>query len=164
MCNVCNSGAYGRSSCGCAFNRLNALTSTSSGCAYNTTANSGNGYGCSNGCSCGCWNGTWQRLCRDACGNILARNGFNFCCCQQHHCHNHCCNCGCCCGNGNTSGNNGGTTTQNGNGSFQCITFCGYGNAATQNTAGRTATNTAAYYARQYGLTCDDNADCVYNY
>ena len=149
MCNLCNMGIGNRN-----------------GCAAGTFQNAGD-----NGI-CGWWNGTWQRVCRDACGNLIVRNvtGCNPCCgCCHHAC---CCNP---CGNtGNdnpTTGNNGNTGT-NTNGVFRCVTFCGYGvgQANTgQTNARQTATPfgcncAAAYYARQYGLTCDDNAECSYNF
>jgi hypothetical protein len=52
------------------------------------------------------------------------------------------------------------------------VTFCGYGVGqanASQGTATQADTPfgcncAAAYYARQYGLTCDDNAECSYNF
>ena len=159
MCNVWNTGAYTRNGCCGGFTTVNTINTA------NTTNRTGNVDG-----FCGYWNGTWQRMCRDACGNILTRNG-GYCGCQ-HYCHpccqpRPCCPCGCNVGNGTTgnngvTGNNGGTT--GGNGGFRCITFCGFGNGLTQTTGTPTRTNTDAYYARQYGLTCDDNADCVYNF
>ena len=117
-------------------------------------------------CTCGYWNGVMQRMCRDVCGNILTRNTNNGCGCHQHCCCPCWRPCQCCgCGNGNntTTGNNGATGNNGtgGNGVFRCITFCGYGNNLTQTTGTNDAT---AYYARQYGLTCDDNAECVYTF
>ena len=147
MCNAYNSGGYG--CCGFGTN-VAANTNTSCGRVI-----------------CGYWNGGYQRMCRDACGNILTRN---MCGCQRPTCCCPCCRpCGCGCGGGNgngggTAGNNGNGTT-NGNGGFSCVTFCGYGNNLTQPTGvATTNNNAAAYYAQQYGLTCDDNAECVYNF
>lgn len=158
MCNFCNSGVYTRTGygCGCGTTTVNG-TATVNGTGRTTA-----------GYTCGYWNGGYQRMCRDACGNILTRNTCGY------GCHQHCCPCWqpchCCCGNGNgngggTAGNNGGTAGNGngttGNGVFRCITFCGYGNNLTQQTA---TNNAAAYYAQQYGLTCDDNAECVYTF
>lgn len=154
MCNVCNSWLYGRGGYGC-------------GCGGNTTVNTVNTYG--NGRNLCGYN---QRMCRDACGNILTRNvdacrcQAQCCCCP---CYHHC-GCGNNGGNGGTAGNNGNGTT-GGNGIFRCVTFCGYGtgfgNGTTQ-TTGVNGTPRAScvdnYYARQYGLTCDGNAECVYNF
>ena len=156
MCNVCNSGIYGYGCCG---RGVNTTVNT-----VNTTNTTGNG-----GYVCGYWNGGYQRMCRDACGNILTRNTGGCqrqtCCCPCH-CH-HTCGCGCGNGgnggNGGTAGNNGNGTT-GGNGIFRCVTFCGYGNGLVQTNGTQTTNDAAAYYARQYGLTCDDNADCVYNF
>lgn len=149
MCNLYNTGIYGRGGYGC-------------GCGGTTTVNTVNTYG--NGRNLCGYN---QRMCRDACGNVLTRNtggfGCQYCCCPCHH------HCGCGGGNngGGTAGNNGNGTT-GGNGIFRCITFCGYGtgfgNGTTQTTGNGTGNMATAYYARQYGLTCDDNADCVYNF
>ena len=151
MCNAYNSGVYGYGCCGSGINAASNMINT-------TNATGGarlvSGY----------WNGGYQRMCRDACGNVLTRNVG---CCQRPTCCCPCCRpCGCGCGNGNgggTSGNNG-NGTPNGNGGFSCVTFCGYGNALTQATGAQPVNNAAAYYARQYGLTCDDNAECVYNF
>ena len=151
MCNLCNTGIYGRN-----------------GYPYgvNTTGNTVNTIQ-----TCGYWNGGYQRMCRDACGNIIARNTGG--CQRQTYCCPCCrpCHCGCGCGGGNNGGTgNGGTVGNNGNGTtgnngvFQCVTFCGYGNGGTQTTGVQPVNNAAAYYARQYGLTCDDNAECVYNF
>ena len=148
MCNLYNSGGYG--CCG-------GTTNTT-----NTTNTTGTRF------VCGYWNGGYQRMCRDACGNVLTRNTGaqrQTCCCPCYH------TCGCGCGNGCNGGGNGGTTTGNngtgttgGNGFFRCVTFCGYGNGLLQTNGTSTTNDAAAYYARQYGLTCDDNADCVYNF
>ena len=152
MCNVYNSGGYGRM--GCLYGNGTGVTNT------------GNG-----GYACGCWNGYYQRMCRDLCGNIVVRN--TGCGCQRQ-----CCGCPCyhgCGGNNVGTGNNGvtgnnGNGGTNGNGVFRCVTFCGYGNGLGNNTQNTGTNGTAtcgcgnAYYARQYGLTCDDNADCVYNF
>ena len=138
MYNVCNAGVTNR--CG---GGMTSYQSTNGGI----------------GCSCGCWNGCWQRVCRDGCGNLLVRNvnnGYtnNTCGCCHY-------TCGCGTGNGAAVGNNGNTGT-NGNGVFRCMTICGYGNGTAQN---RSGCNCAlSYYARQYGLTCDDGGDCAYNF
>ena len=162
MCNVWNTGVYTRNGCRCGgYTTVNTINTT------NTT----NGTGDVNG-FCGYWNGTWQRMCRDACGNILTRNGGGGCGCQQccHHCCQRPCCCGCNVGNGTTgnngvTGNNGGTVgIGNGNGVFRCVTFCGFGNGVTQTTGTARTNDCDTYYARQYGLTCDDNAECVYNF
>ena len=158
MCNLCNSGVYGYGCC-----------SGGTGSTVNTTNTFDNGR-----FVCGYWNGGYQRMCRDACGNIITRNTGG---CQRQTCCCPCyrpCGCGCGGNNGGTTGNNGGTSTGNngngvtgGNGIFRCITFCGYGNGGTQTTATNGtvgATCADAYYARQYGLTCDGNAECVYNF
>lgn len=134
MYNVCNAGFGNRSGCG--------------GATYQTMG----------GGSCGCMGGTYQRVCRDACGNLFVRNTVNCnpcCCCQQS-----CCGCG---NNNSTTGNNGTTNT---NGVFRCVTFCGYDNGnANANARNRSGCNCAAsYYARQYGLTCDDDGECAYNF
>ena len=152
MCNLYNSGGYG---C-CGFG-TNGTTNTT-----NTTNTTGTRF------VCGYWNGGYQRMCRDSCGNVLTRNTGaqrQTCCCPCYH------TCGCGCGNGCNGGGNGGTTTGNngtgatgGNGFFRCVTFCGYGNGLLQTNGTSTTNDAAAYYARQYGLTCDDNADCVYNF
>ena len=148
MCNVCNTGVYGRS-----------------GCAYSSNGTASGTPVVNNGCSCGCWNGGWQRVCRDACGNIVVRN-VNCCCNQNASCG--CGNCGCS-GNGNASSSTGSNQNcnqncnQNGNGFFRCVTFCGYGNNSVQ-TRSNSGCGWASYYARQYGLTCDDNAECAYNF
>ena len=103
--------------------------------------------GVSCGCSCGCF----QRVCRDACGNLYVCNV------------NQCNMCGCSTGNGPATGNNGGNGT-NTNGVFRCVTFCGYGNGngAASNRSGYNCAST--YYARQYGLSCDDSGECSYNF
>lgn len=138
MYNVCNTGIGNR-------------------CGYGvSTAQSANGGSC--GCSCGCWNGCWQRVCRDACGNLIVRN--------TNHCNACSCGCGCCnqscgssTGNGSTAGNNG---SGNANGVFRCVTYCGYGNGAANN---RSAYNCgSAYYAQQYGLSCDGSGECAYSF
>ena len=157
MCNICNMGG----------NRSGGCAST-----FQTTGNN---------CSCGCWNGTYQRICRDGCGNLIVRNttGCNSCGCGCGCCHHSCCcNHACCCnpcgntGNDNSTAGNNGNTGTNTNGVFRCVTFCGYGvGQANANQSNASQTNTpfgcncaAAYYARQYGLTCDDNAECSYNF
>ena len=149
MCNAYNSGVYGYGCCGYGTN-----TTTNTANTANTS--------CGTRFVCGYWNGTYQRMCRDACGNVLTRNGGG---CQRQTCYCPCCRpCGC--GNGNgggTTGNNGNGTT-NGNGGFSCVTFCGYGNPLTQTTGTQTVNNAAAYYARQYGLACDENAECICNF
>ena len=151
MCNAYNSGVYGYGCCGY------GATATANTATTNTTGGAR--------LVCGYWNGGYQRMCRDACGNVLTRNVG---CYQRQTCCPCCrpCGCGCGCGNGNgggTAGNTGNGTT-NGNGGFSCVTFCGYGNPLTQTTGVQPVNNAAAYYARQYGLTCDDNAECVYNF
>ena len=125
MCNVYNSGGYGRM--GCLYGNGTGVTNT------------GNG-----GYVCGCWNGYYQRMCRDFCGNIVVRN-------TGYGCQRQCCGCPCYhgCGGNNVGTGNNGVTGNNGNGGTNGTATCGCGNA---------------YYARQYGLTCDDNADCVYNF
>ena len=105
------------------------------------------------GCSYGYWNGCGQRVCRDCCGNLIVYNRTACGCCQQL--------CGNGTGNDTTQQNNGNTGT-NGNGVFRCVTFCGYGNNGVQPRSGGNCG--LSYYARQYGLTCDDNAECAYNY
>ena len=137
MCNVYNT-------CGCNL------------CGYATSSAQSAGNG-----SCGCWNGCWQRVCRDACGNLIVRNASSGCA-------NFCgCSCGCGCGAGNTAGNstttgNNGNTVSNGNGVFRCVTYCGYGNTAVR---GRSGCNCASqYYAQQYGLNCDDSGECTYSF
>ena len=128
---------------------------------YNTGVNNRSG-----GCSCGCWNGGWQRVCRDACGNLMVRNANSGCGCQCNCCHHQC---GCNTGNGTvgnngTTGSNGGTGTNNG--VFCCVTFCGYGNDyGTTTVQPRSGCRCgSSYYARQYGLTCDGNGECTYNF
>ena len=150
MYNAYNSGVYGYGCCGY------GTTATANTAITNTTGGAR--------LVCGYWNGGYQRMCRDACGNVLTRNLCGSqrqnCCCPCYH------PCGCGTGNGNgggTAGNNGNGTT-NGNGVFRCVTFCGYGNPLTQTSGTQTTNDAAAYYARQYGLTCDDNAECVYNF
>ena len=135
---------------------------------FNTCVNNRCGYAATiaqatgSTCSCGCWNGCWQRVCRDGCGNLIVRN-VNQC---------NTCGCGCCnnsCGgsnNNDTATGNTGNGTTNTNGVFRCVTFCGYGNGNVNgNARNRSGCNCAsAYYARQYGLTCDDNGECAYNF
>ena len=158
----------------------NVFNRCGSNCCGSTvnTANTANTAQTTGACSCGCWNGGWQRVCRDGCGNLIVRNvnTCNTCGCGCGNscgcCHHTCCN-----SNGNGTGNNGntagnGNTNGNANGVFRCVTFCGYGvgqTNATQTNASQINNRfgcncAAAYYARQYGLSCDDNGECSYNF
>ena len=108
---------------------------------------------------------TQQSICRDGCGNIRVRTGYNCCPCSCHcGCHCGCGHCGCGNNDGNgTQGNQNGTQGNSGgggnqNGGFTCVTFCGNtgntlsaANTNTQTTM-QTCPNFDWYYARQYGL------------
>ncbi len=137
MCNFCN---------------------VSSGCSGTTTASS-----CGYGCTQSFWNGGLQRICRDCYGNIRVRQSGCGCnagcgCSSTSQCGS---NCGCGCSNNVNNGN-----SENNNGGFTCVTFCG--NARNTGTTANTSTSNCGdlYYARQYGLLPYSSCPCSvgYNY